>query len=94
MALDLGRGPVHFSLWTAPCCAVGAVVSQSLQSVLGEGQVPAGAECAAWGPLGTTGLRAESRQGRAQGPGGYVVMGAKDTVLKGPQSKRDTCKPS
>lgn len=93
MALDLGRGPVHFSLWTAPC-AVGAAGSRSLQSVLGEEQVRAGAECATWGSLGTPGLRAESCQGRAQGPGGYVVMGAKDRVLKGPQSERDTCKPS
>lgn len=86
MALDLGRGPVHFSLWTAPC-SVGAAVSRSLQSVLGEGQVRAGAECAVWGLVGMPGLRTESRQGRAQGPGGYVVMGAKDPVLKGPQSE-------
>lgn len=62
--VDQGQGTVHFSLWTAPC-ALDTAATLSLQSVLGEWEFRAEAECAAWRQVGASGLRAEPCQGRA-----------------------------
>lgn len=55
----------------------------SLSSVLGEWEVWADVECAAWGQEGASELRSEPRQGRAQGASGYVMRDAKDPVFGG-----------